>query len=130
MISIPVAFEGGLKVSATVDGRAINTDQPEAAGGQDSAPAPMDLFLGALATCTGFVAVKFCQARKIETEGLGLTLHCTKDEKRHLFTDIRVELSLPQAFPAKYQASILRALDQCTVKRHLMSPPQFSSQIV
>lgn len=127
---IPVSFEGGVSVSAMVDGQKIVTDQPVGSGGLGSAPAPMDLFLASMATCSGFFALQFCRTRKIDTEGLGLTLHCTKSEEKHLFTDIRIELTLPPGFPEKYRSSITRSIEQCSVKRHLLEPPKVHTEIV
>jgi putative redox protein len=33
-------------------------------------------------------------------------------------------MCLPDGFPEKYWAAILRAVDQCAVKRHLIEPPR------
>jgi len=33
--------------------------------------------------------------------------------------------SLPAEFPDKYEAAIVRAVEQCSVKRHLHQPPDF-----
>ncbi len=35
----------------------------------------------------------------------------------------RASLRVPPAFPEKYREAILRAIDQCAVKRHLVEPP-------
>ena len=42
--AIVVTFPGGKRVDAQVGAFTIATDQPAAAGGADSAPAPFDLF--------------------------------------------------------------------------------------
>ncbi len=38
---------------------------------------------------------------------------------------IRIQIELPPGFPEKYREAILRAVDQCSVKRHLAEPPRF-----
>ena len=48
-----------------------------------------------------------------------------RDPARRLVTSIRIEITLPPAFPEKYREAVLRAVDQCTVKRHLAEPPGF-----
>jgi ribosomal protein S12 methylthiotransferase accessory factor len=36
------------------------------------------------------------------------------------------DLELPPAFPEKYQKGIKRAMDLCSVKRHIVDAPEFS----
>jgi putative redox protein len=36
-----------------------------------------------------------------------------------------MDVDLPAGFPEKYRDAVLRAVDQCAVKRHLARPPQF-----
>ncbi|HYT31165.1 MAG TPA: hypothetical protein VEO37_01115, partial [Thermoanaerobaculia bacterium] len=64
--------------------------------------------------------------RNLDTEGLSLSVTPQKgadDGKR--VARIRIEILLPPEFPEKYREAILRAVDQCSVKRHLAEPPQF-----
>lgn len=120
-----VSFPGGMKVNAQYRGHTIATDQPVAAGGTDTAVAPFDLFLASIATCAGFYAMRFCEQRSIATTGLNLTLEPVRDEQTHRLTTVRLELTLPDGFPEKYRDAIVRAVDQCAVKRALADPPQF-----
>jgi putative redox protein len=122
-MSMEITFPGGLAVAAHYKGFTIATDQPVAAGGADSAPAPFDLFLAAIGTCAGFYALRFCQQRGIDTEGLSLEL-ATENEAGRV-SAIRLEVGLPEDFPEKYRDAIVRAVDHCTVKRHILEPPRF-----
>lgn len=116
-------------IDATFKGNTVRTDQPEAAGGTDTAMSPFDLFLSSIATCMGFYALRFCQERKLPTEGLGLTLEPVRDpESRHVAL-MRVALTLPAGFPEKYKGAIERAVDHCAVKKHIMEPPRFELMI-
>src|SRR5690242_16184098 len=72
MTDTEVTFPGGKRVAANVAGRVIRTDQPASLGGEDSAPAPFDLFLASIATCAGIYVLGFCQARNLSTEGLAV----------------------------------------------------------
>ncbi len=123
---IPVEFPGNLAVSAVLDGRRVRTDQPARYGGDDSAPPPFDLFLASIATCAGFYALRFCQKRNLDTDGLGLELVVTRDESGKRVEHLGIEIKLPEDFPEKYQAAILRSVDLCAVKRHILEPPEFS----
>lgn len=126
---IEVAFPGGLRVEAGVAGHVVATDQAERHGGEDSAPSPFDLFLASLATCSGFYALRFCQQREIDTGDLGLTLETVPDEAAKRTARIVIRLRLPDGFPDKYRAAIVRAVDQCAVKRHLLDPPELAVEI-
>ena len=53
------------------------------------------------------------------------TLEPIQDAETHRVGLIRVELQLPPGFPTKYRRAILRAVDQCAVKRHILEPPEF-----
>ncbi len=120
-----IHFPGGLEVEALHKGFTILTDQPVEGGGSGSAPTPFDLFLASIGTCAGLYALKFCRQRNLDTEGLAVKLTPERDEAGKRVSRLRLEVLLPPAFPEKYREAILRAVDQCTVKRHILEPPQF-----
>ena len=125
-----IGFPGGVAVSARFRGHEILTDQPTKAGGQGAAPPPFDLFLASIGTCAGFYALRFCQSRDIDATGLSATLEPVRDPATHRIATVRIELTLPPGFPARYRPAILRAIDQCAVKRHIVEPPEFAVDIV
>ncbi len=120
-----ITFPGGVAVAARHNNFTILTDQPVSSGGDNSAPSPFDLFLASLGTCAGFFALRFCQQRDLDTTGLRLTLTTERDEAAHRLTLVRIVLDLPPGFPEKYHAAILKATDQCAVKRAIDDPPRF-----
>ena len=124
-MSMKVTFPGGVAVDVEHKGRVIRTDEPREYGGGGTAPAPFDLFLASIATCAGFYALRFCQERSLSTEGLGLTMSTELDAVTRRIATVRLDLQLPAGFPEKYRAAILRAIDQCAVKRHILEPPRF-----
>lgn len=122
-MEINVRFPGGLAVEADLDGHTLRTDQPEAVGGEASAPSPFDLFLASIGTCAGYYALRFCQARGLPTDGLTLELTADKDPAVKRVTRVAIEIGLPPDFPPRYREAIVRATEQCSVKRHLLDPP-------
>jgi putative redox protein len=120
-----ISFPGGVLVEAQHEGFKVLTDQPVKDGGTNTAPSPSDLFLASLGTCAGYYALRFCQERGLPTDGLSLTLSTESDEARRRLSKIRIEIRLPVGFPEKYRAAILRATDQCSVKRHVVEAPAF-----
>jgi putative redox protein len=93
--------------------------------GENSAPSPFKLFLASLGTCAGFYALRFCRERKISAEGLGLTLQPERDPETRRLSKVMIYLTLPADFPERYRRAIIRAIDQCTVKKAILDPPEF-----
>ena len=121
--SMQITFPGGVAVEADIDGTSIRTDHPVRHGGGGTAPAPFELFLTSIGTCAGYYALRFCQERQIPTEGLALSMTWERSPATKLISGIRIEIALPPGFPEKYRTAILRAADQCAVKKHLVEPP-------
>ena len=123
-MSMEITFPGNKRVYADYKGFTIETDQPAPAG-DGSAPAPFDLFLASIATCAGIYALGFMQQRGIDTEGARLVMDHEVDPVKGLVGKIKLDLQLPPAFPDEYRAAVVRAMELCTVKKHLHDPPAF-----
>lgn len=122
---IYVSFPGGKRVDAHYGDRVVQTDQSVKNGGEGSAPEPFDLFFVSMATCVGIYVLEFCTTRNLDTTGLGVRLISEKDPDAKRFDPIRIQITLPHGFPDKYKKAILRTADLCTVKKHIITPPQF-----
>ena len=123
--TVNVSFPGGKRVDAQVGNFAICTDQSVKYGGEGSAPEPFDLFLASIAACAGVFALGFCQSRDLPTEGMSLSMDCERDEQKKLFSKMTIHLKLPEGFPEKYRSGVIRAMELCTVKRHMHDAPEF-----
>jgi len=124
-MEIEVIFPGGKRVDAEYKGFTIKTDQPVYAGGEGSAPAPFDLFLASIATCCGIYVLSFCQERGIPTEDASVVMKTEKNPETKMIGKIFIEINLPPEFPEKYRKAVIRAVDTCSVKAHMFSPPAF-----
>ena len=122
---VEMSFPGGLEVNAEVKGFTVRTDQPEKVGGGGTAPTPFDLFLASLGTCAGLYVLQFCKKRDIDTSQLGVSMETIKDLETRRIATIRIDVRLPEGFPEKYIPAVRRAVDQCTVKRQILEPPEF-----
>lgn len=125
-MEIEVFFEENLKVNAKVGDHIIKTDQPTRSGGDNTAPAPFELFLASLATCSGIYVKQFCANREIETKDIRIFQRHTFDPETHMITHIEIEVVLPKDFPEKYRDAIVKVVDKCAVKRHITNAPEFS----
>ncbi len=117
---------GGKGLNARIDGIEIQTGQGGASEGEGSLPNPFQLFLASLGTCAGVYVFNFCRAREIPTEGIELKTRFHFDPLKELCTAVEIEIQLNDTFPEKYKKAVVRAANLCTVKRHLMDPPEVS----
>jgi putative redox protein len=67
----------------------------------------------------------FCQARGLPTEGLALVQHHEVDPVSKLVNRVRPELTLPPGFPEQYRPAIVRAAENCKVKKTIAAAPSF-----
>ena len=98
-------------------------DQPVKAGGEDSAPAPFDLFLASIGTCAGYYVKAFCDQRGIPAEGIRILQHVNYNLDQRRVDRIDIEIKLPPEFPEKYKEAVVQAANSCAVKKHLIVPP-------
>lgn len=125
-MQMKITFQGGKKVNAEYNGFVHKTDQPQAGGGENTAPSPFELFLASLGTCAGFYVLSFCQGRGIDPSGIELVQSMETDPQSHLVGQVNIEIVLPASFPEKYRAAVVQAAQSCTVKKQLLQPPRFT----
>lgn len=128
-MEIEVIFEENLKVNAKVGENIVKTDQPKRGGGDGSAASPFELFLSSIATCSGIYVKQFCKSRGIDPKTVKIIQKHTYNPDNKLIDNINIEVQLPEGFPEKYKEPILKAVDQCAVKRHLMNPPKINAEV-
>ena len=122
---LKVVFGEKYRIDVDYKGFTVKTDQPVRDGGDGTAPAPFDYFLVSLAACAGYYALAFCKERKIPTEGLAVTMTTERGEVSKMIDKITFNVDLPTGFPEKYRFAIVKAVDHCTVKAHILRAPQF-----
>jgi putative redox protein len=125
-----IDFPGGARVDAHFGPFTIATDQPLSGGGSNSAPTPFATFLASIGTCAGIYVLGFCRQRNLPTEGLRLVQSLETDPFSGMVREVKLDIQVPPGFPEKYKASLVRAAEQCAVKKHLERPPQFAVRTV
>ena len=124
-----IRLAGGKRIDALYNGFEIRTDQAANSGGEASAPEPFDLFLASLGTCAGHYVNSFCTERKIPTDEIRIVQTWSRDAARKLDA-IRLEIRVPGSFPEKYRKALVRAADQCSVRKVLQAPLAVEAQVV
>jgi putative redox protein len=130
-MELVITFPGGLKVDAQVGPHTVQTDQPARGGGNDSAPTPFQLFLSSIGTCAGIYVLGFCKQRDLPTDGIRIVQRIEPSDSRPgMVGKVTLDIEVPASFPAKYHEALVRAADQCAVKKHLEHPPAFEVKTV
>jgi len=123
-MDMTIRFPGGARVDAEFGPYTLRTDQP-APSGEGSAPTPFATFLASIGTCAGIYVLGFCRQRGIPSEGIRITQRAEVDRSTGLVGTIRIEIHVPEGFPAKYRDALVHSAEQCAVKKHLERPPRF-----
>lgn len=126
--SMEIRLAGGKKIDAHYNGFEIRTDQSVKNGGEASAPEPFDLFLASLGACAGHYVNSFCTERGIPTDEISIAQTWTRDAARKL-DGIRLEIRVPESFPEKYRKALVRAADQCSVRKVLQAPLEVEASV-
>jgi ribosomal protein S12 methylthiotransferase accessory factor len=121
-MEMEITFPGGARVDATMGNTVIPTDQ------DGTAPAPFGLFLASIGTCAGIYVLGFCQHRGLSTEGIKITQRMHFDPTTRMVREVDLDIIVPPEFPERYHEALIRAADQCAVKKHLEVPPTFNVQ--
>ena len=125
-----VTLPGGKKVDTRIGNHVIRTDQPVSSGGEDTAPAPFDLFLASVGTCAGIYVAGFCQKRGLPTEGIRLLQRNHVDPETGALARVEIDIEVPPSFPEKYYDALVRVADQCKVKKTIEAQPAFAVRAV
>lgn len=126
--AITVRFGKNRRIEAHCDDFVIQTDQSVKNGGDASAPEPYDLFLASLAACAGVYVRAFCAERDIPSEAIEIVQSWERANKK--LSRVTIEIVLPPGFPEKYRAAVVRAANQCAVKKTLEAPPELVTRAV
>ena len=118
--SVVATSAGGLAISASVRSHTVVTDQPVRAGGNDSAPTPLDLLGVSLSSCIALHVLQFCQAERLEADGLAVEVKPVWRGDPGRIARFDVVLHLPEAIPASYRPGIGDVVRACPVFQTLV----------
>ncbi len=128
-MEMTISFPGGARVDAQFGPYSVRTDQPSPSG-DASAPTPFATFLASIGTCAGIYVLGFCRQRGLPSDGIHLTQRLEVDHATGLVGKILLDIHVPPSFPEKYRPALIRAAEQCAVKKHMEAPPQFAVSTV
>jgi putative redox protein len=106
-----VTHEGGVRFAAQLRRHRLIVDQPQAGGGEDSAPMPLELLGASLGTCVALYVQQFCHARGLPYEGMRVEVNPWGARGRIGRFDVRVVL--PEPLPPQYAQLLERVARSC-----------------
>jgi putative redox protein len=119
-----VRFIAGESYEVAVRGHQVRVDQPAGAGGADSAPTPVELFVASLASCVAFYAGRYLTRHGYGRDGLAVTARYAMSADRPArVASIRLTVTVPASLPAARWPALHAVVSHCTVHNTLASPP-------
>jgi ribosomal protein S12 methylthiotransferase accessory factor len=119
-MEMEIVFPGAAQVDAVSGPMTITTNQ------DGTAPPPFALFLASIGTCAGIYVLGFCQHRGLPTDGIKIVQRMSTNPATRMVDNIELDIQVPDSFPERYHDALIRAADQCAVKKHLQQPPAFN----
>lgn len=122
--------EGKFTQTIAAGRHAMRADEPESAGGLDSAPAPYDLLLAGLGACTSMTIRMYADLKKLPLERVTVRLRhgkihaadCAECETREGKVDrIEREIELEGDLDESQRSKLLEIAGKCPVHRTLQS---------
>lgn len=123
---VNVTWDGGVRFTADVRGHKVSVDQPRQGGGEDTAPAPLELLPAGLGTCVAFFVHQFLVTRGIDPTGLAVAVGVEGAPNPHRIGRFEVRVSLPGGIPGRYREAVVRAAETCTVHHTLTHRPEIA----
>lgn len=119
----------GARIQTRIDDKfVIDSDQPLPYG-EDRAPAPYDIFLTGVASCTAYFAQRYCRKWNLPHDGIRVELEPVFNAA-HQLTNLKLRVRVPSSFPKDHVAGLLRNAGACPVKKALESSPEISVEAV
>lgn len=124
-MEMEICLSSNQKIETQFKGATIAVGSDIGASSDEPHLEPLDLFFASLHLCVGKYVMEFCRHRDIPHEGTRILLRTQWDDKKEMHTCVQIQIQLPQEFPAKYRKAVLRTVDLCSVKKHILNPPSF-----
>lgn len=121
-MNLTVAYHSGARYDITSGKHRVVTDQPIEDGGQDAGMRPVELFVGALASCVGYFVGRYCDRHQISTKGLRVEAEWTMAEQPHRVGQVTLAIQLPHRVTAEQSEQLLKVANGCTAHQSLSVP--------
>jgi putative redox protein len=127
--SIVAVPAGGLKVRASVRDHVVPSDQPERAGGEDTAPTPLEMLSVSLAGCIALYVHKFCASNSLPSEDVVVEVKPIWRTDPGRVGRFDVVVHLPEEIPESFHAGIDEIARTCPVHHTLTHTPEITIRL-
>jgi len=127
-MELTIKYLGGHRFESIARRHLLTSDQPVENNGADNGATPPELFLFSLATCAGFYAAQYLNARALPSEELSIHVSGHKGDRPARFTSITLEVSAP-GLNKHHRDGILRAVESCLISNTLIHPPTLDVKV-
>jgi uncharacterized OsmC-like protein len=124
MSNITVRHVDGDRFAIEARDHLLTVDQPLAAGGDDTAPTPTELFVASLASCVAFYARRYLARHDLPTTGLRVLAAYDLAQRPARVGSVSLDITLPDGVPGDQRDRLLAVASHCTVHNSLITPPQ------
>jgi putative redox protein len=123
MSTITVRHIDGDRFAVRARDHLLTVDQPVAAGGEDTAPTPTELFVASLATCVAFYARRYLARHELPTSGLQVTGTYDMAQRPARVGRVSIDITLPLGVPGDRREPLLAVASHCSVHNSLVMAP-------
>jgi uncharacterized OsmC-like protein len=116
---IVVTHEKGLSFAAQIREHRLITDQSTHAGGEDTAPSPMELVSAALGSCIALYVHQFCVSRGLSHDGMRIEVTPRNVANPHRIGELSVAVCLPGTLSPHTMEMLERVVRSCPVHNTL-----------
>ena len=116
------AYHGGARYDIVSGAHRVVTDQPSEGGGQGAGMSSVELFIGSLASCVGYVVGLYCERHQLSTKGLSVEAEWTMAEQPHRVGRITLAIHLPHRVTSEQSERLLTVAYDCTVHQSIAAP--------
>ncbi len=109
---IDITFDNSGKIIPSYNGSEITMDE-----------SPYMIYLATTGMCSAVYVRAFLMQRGMSLEGVKLSQIMDYNRMTNMIESIEVKVDLPDTFPTKYNKAIKATVDQCPVKKHMVTPP-------
>jgi putative redox protein len=125
-----ISYLSGESYEIAVRGHRVLVDQPAAAGGEDTAPTPTELFVASLASCIAFYAGRYLTRHGCDRTGLTVSASFEMAADRPArVSGVRITVKVPTDLPDERRPALEAVVQHCTVHNTLHNPPEISIEL-
>lgn len=111
-MNIDIRFNNSGKIIPSYNGKEITMDE-----------SPYMIYLATTGMCSAVYVRAFFNQRGMSLENVSLTQIITYNSMTNMVEKMNVKVDLQDTFPTKYNKAIKAVVDQCPVKKHMVTPP-------